>query len=151
MDAVTYPNDEVKQLTPQFVIPLRLHHDDPELAPKYTIKWTPALLTLDKDGVVHQRITGFLGPEEFLASQLLGAGKMYFDLGDYDKALANFSTLERRFAKSTFIPEMTYYRGVAQYKSSHDPKNLRKAYDMLKSSFPDNQWTERAYPYRLID
>jgi hypothetical protein len=33
---------------------------------------------------------------------------------------------------------------------SHDPKNLREAYDELTAKFPTSSWTKQADHYRLI-
>ena len=40
--------------------------------------------------------------------------------------------------------------GVSGYKSSHDPKKLKEAYERLQAEYPESEWTKRAYPYRLI-
>ena len=48
------------------------------------------------------------------------------------------------------MPEAIFLQGVARYKKSGDPKPLKEAYETLTADFPDNEWTKRAYPYRLL-
>jgi TolA-binding protein len=81
---------------------------------------------------------------------LLGVGKTHFENGEYDKALVAFEKLLDRYPKSVCVPEAIFFRGVASYKSKNDPLPLRAAYDKLTAEFPENEWTKRAYPYRLI-
>ena len=47
-------------------------------------------------------------------------------------------------------PEAAFLRGVAGYKSSHDPKELRRAYDLLAAGYPQSEWARRAEPYSAI-
>jgi hypothetical protein len=150
MDAVTYPDSKVAAFIGENLIPLRLAFNDAKFAPKFNVQWTPTLITLDGDGAEHYRTVGFLGPDEFIASQLLGIGKADFDLERFDEALAALSKLIESHPKSKCVPEAIFLRGVALYKSSHDPKPLKAAYEKLQSDFPTSEWTERAYPYRLI-
>lgn len=150
MDAVTYPDQKVIDFVQRHVIPLRVAFNDEKLAPQFNVKWTPTLITVDSQGVEHHRTLGFLPPEDFMASQLLGVGKTYFDLENFDEALTRFNMLLDSFPKNVFVPEALFYRGVALYKSTHDPKHLRHAYDKLTAEYPDNEWTRRAHPYSLI-
>ena len=77
-------------------------------------------------------------------------GKALFDHERFDEAIAHFDTVIEKYLSTQHAPEAIYLRGVAQYKSTHNPKPLREAYDRLTNEFPDNAWTKRAYPYRLI-
>ena len=56
----------------------------------------------------------------------------------------------RDYPKSKAAPEAIFLRGVAGYKSTHDPKPLKAAYEKLQAEYPGNEWTDRAQPYRLI-
>jgi tetratricopeptide (TPR) repeat protein len=151
MDAVTYPTEKVAEFIQGQLIPVRVAFNHEPLAKEFNVKWTPTLVTLDADGKEHHRTVGFLAPDEFVASQLLGAGKMSFDLESFDEAIANFNVLLETYPKSEYAAEAIFFRGVALYKSSHNPKPLREAYDKLTGEYPNTEWTKRAYPYRLIE
>ncbi len=151
MDAVTYPEASVIDFMEKNVVPLRVAFDHKPLSSDFNVKWTPTLVTLDTDGKEHHRTVGFLAPGELIPSLLLGTGKAYFDNGQFDKALKFFEEVISRYPKSASAPEAIFYRGVASYKSTHDGKPLRHAYDKLTAEFPEHEWTKRAYPYRLIE
>jgi tetratricopeptide (TPR) repeat protein len=151
MDAVTYPDEKVTEFLQTRVIPLRVAHNHVPLAQAFAVKWTPTLVTLDQEGREHHRTVGFLGAEELIPSLLLGMGKAYFDAEQFEQAIKVFDELLTKHPKTDSAPEATFVRGVGLYKSSHDPKPLRAAYDKLKAEYPESEWTKRAYPYRLIN
>ncbi|HMK35496.1 MAG TPA: tetratricopeptide repeat protein [Desulfomonilaceae bacterium] len=151
MDAVTYPEEKVARFIQDSVIPVRVMFDHKVLARQFNVKWTPTLITLDADGNEHHRTVGFLGPDEFIASQLLGMGKTFFELEKFDEAIGSFNRLLEKYPKSESAAEAVFFRGVSLYKSSHNPKPLREAYDKLSGEYPNTEWTKRAYPYRLIE
>jgi len=150
MDAVTYPDEAVIKFVGARVIPLRVAFDHKPLSEDFNVKWTPTLVTLDTDGKEHHRTVGFLHPEELIASLLLGIGKTHFERGEFAKAIAAFETLLAEYPQGHAAAEAIFFRGVASYKSTHDPKPLREAYDKLTAEYPASEWTKRAYPYRLI-
>jgi tetratricopeptide (TPR) repeat protein len=150
MDAVTYPDEKVTRFIDQHMIPLRLQSDAQPYAADFNIKWTPSIVTLDAGGREHHRTLGFLAPEELIPSLLLGIGKSCFDIDKFDKALIYFENLLTGYPKSDSAPEALYLQGVCRYKSTKDPKPLKEAYESLDKKFPSNQWTKRAYPYRLL-
>jgi len=53
MNAVAFPDPAVVDFVTNNLIPLRIPADDPELAPRFKVKWTPTLLILDADGIEH--------------------------------------------------------------------------------------------------
>jgi TolA-binding protein len=150
MDAVTYPDDKVISFINENMIPLRIAFDAQPLSTDFNIKWTPALITLDTQGKEHHRTVGFLAPEELLPSLLLGMAKSYFETDRFDEALASLDKLLGEYPKSDSTPEAVYLRGVCRYKSTHDPKPLKAAYEQLEADHPASEWTKRAYPYRLL-
>ena len=150
MDAVTYPTPEVIGFINQNVIPVRVPHDHQTLSKQFQVKWTPTLVTLDPAGNEHHRTVGFLPPEQLIPSLLLGKAKTEFDLDDFPSAIKTLETILGKHPKSGSTPESIYLYGVSLYKNTHDPKPLKEAYEKLKSQFPDNEWTTRAYPYRLL-
>jgi hypothetical protein len=150
MDAVTYPNPKVINFLHQNFIPVRVLFDTKPLASDFNVKWTPTLITLSADGKEHHRTVGFLGPEELVASLLLGLGKLFFDNEKFNEALKHLDKLLSDYAKSDAAPEAIYLRGVCRYKNTHDPKPLKEGYEKLQAEYPSSEWTKRAYPYRLL-
>ena len=112
--------------------------------------WTPTLVTLDIDGKEHHRTVGFLPPEEIIPSLLLGKAKVHFDHDEFQVALKSLEALLKDYPKSGAAPEAIFLRGVCGYKSTHNPKPLKEAYERLQKEYPESEWTKRALPYRLI-
>ena len=81
---------------------------------------------------------------------MLGRGKAEFDLDHFDKAVQCFQEILTRYPKADGAPEAGYYLGVARYKASHDPKELKKGLEILKRDYPGSEWTKRAQVYALI-
>lgn len=150
MEAVTFPQPRVIEFMSEQVIPVRLPHDHKPLAEQFQVKWTPTLITLDGDGKEHHRTVGFLPPEDLMASILLGKAKVYFDRDDFQAALKVLEALLSQFPKSGSAPEAVFLSGVCGYKRTGDPKPLKAAYERLASGYPESEWTQRAYPYRLL-
>jgi hypothetical protein len=150
MDAVTYPDEAVIGFINDRMIPMRIAFDAEPFATDFNVKWTPTVVTLDSDGKEHHRTVGFLAPEDLMASLLLGIGKVHFDTDKFDDALFNLDKITSDYSKSNSAPEAIFFRGVSGYKGSHDPKKLKEAYERLEAEYPDSEWTQRAYPYRLI-
>ena len=150
MDAGTYPEKKVIDYVSSNLVPLLVSFDAEPLAKDFNIKWTPTLITLSKDGKEHHRTVGFLDPDAFIANQILGIGKYHFDNDRFPEALAHFERIMSEFPNSDTMPEAIFLQGVARYKKSGDPKPLKEAYEKLTADFPDNEWTKRAYPYRLL-
>ena len=150
MDAVTYPNENVIEFIQKNMIPLRVAFDAQPLATDFNLKWTPTLITLDADGKEHQRTVGFSPPEELIPSLLLGIAKSYFDRERFSEALSTLDKLIKDYPNSDSVPEALYLQGVSKYKSTHNPKPLKEAYEQLQAKYPSSEWTKRAYPYRLL-
>lgn len=150
MDDLTFSDSGVSAFLEQRTVPLRAAHNDKPLTDKYGIKWTPTILILDGGGAEHHRIVGFLPPEEFIASLLLGSAKTSFDLGDYKGASMLADEILEKHPASPSAPEAVFLRGVCQYKMTRKPASLKEAYERLNSSYPESEWTKRAYPYRLL-
>ena len=150
MDAVTYPDPGVSDFIEDKLIPLKVPYNHQPLSTDFNVKWTPTLVTLDADGKEHHRTVGFLGPEELIPSLLLGVAKVHFDLDQLDTTLANLEALLAGYSKSAAAPEAIYLRGVSRYKSTHEAKPLKEAYELLQAQHPESEWTKRAYPYRLL-
>jgi outer membrane protein assembly factor BamD (BamD/ComL family) len=96
---------------------------------------------------------GYLPPEEFIASLLLGIAKSHFDRQELDKALELLAELLSEYSKSDSAPEAIYLRGVSQYQLNDDHADLsplRQAYDELNQTYPENEWTKRAAVYQAV-
>ena len=55
-----------------------------------------------------------------------------------------------QYPKSDQAPEAIYFQGVARFKSTHDMKPLKEAYEKLKATYPNSAWTKKAYPYSEV-
>jgi len=150
MDAVTYPDEKIVTFVQENFIPLQVAHDTKPLSEDFNIKWTPTLITLGIDGREHHRTVGFLNPKEFIASGLLGLGKFHFDNDRYQEALNLLENLISSHSESENVAEAIFLRGVTRYKLSGERRFLKDAYETLSSLYPDNEWTKRAHPYRLL-
>ena len=150
MGAVTYPDDRVVSFINENMVPLRIQYDAKPFAGDFNIKWTPAIITLDFEGNEHHRTIGFLAPEEFIPSLILGMAKVYFDADKFDHALTSLGTILSDYPDSDSAPEAIYIKGVSLYKSTDDPQPLKEAYEKLRDEYPKSEWTKRAYPYRLL-
>ncbi|GJQ23162.1 MAG: tetratricopeptide repeat protein [Planctomycetia bacterium] len=150
MDTVSYPHKEVIEFINSSLIPLRARSDAQPLATDFNLKWTPTLIILDTEGKEHHRTVGFLSPEELIPSLLLGIAKVHFDLNAFKEALSYMEKILSDFPKSSMAPEAIYLKGVCQYKDTKNPKGLKEAYEQLQAKYPENEWTKRAYPYRLL-
>jgi hypothetical protein len=149
MGAVTYPNEKVADFVMQRMVPLQVGADKP-LAAECKVKWTPTIVVLDYYGKEHHRTVGFFPPEEFIPNLLLGMGKVDFDTDQFGDAIQHFDKLLAEYPKSGAAPEAIYLRGVSGYKSTHDAKPLKEAYEKLKTGYPQSEWTMRAQPYSLL-
>jgi len=150
MDAVTYPEEKVFNFIRENIIPVRVPSDSEPESKDFNVKWTPTLITLDTEGKEHHRTLGFLSVNELIPSLMLGMAKVDFDADRFDKALGKFDRILAEYPRSDSTPEAIYLRGVSGYKSSGDPKALRKAWEKLEAQYPTSAWTKRAYPYRLL-
>ncbi len=150
MDTVTYPEQKVIDFITAHFIPLRLKFDAQPYAADFNVKWTPTMVTLAPDGKEHHRTVGFLAPDELIPSLLLGEAKYHFDNDCFTPALKCLDQVVQQYATSDSTPEAMFLTGVCRYKSTHDAKPLKAAYEQLAAKFPNSEWTKRAYPYRLL-
>jgi hypothetical protein len=150
MDAVTYPNQKVIDFLQERLIPLQLRSNAEPYASDYGVKWTPNILIIDAEGKVYHRAVGFIPPVDFIAWLLLGMGKTFFEKDLFKEALECFETVITEYSYSDSAPEAVFYRGVAQYKSTHLADGLKIAYRVLQEQYPGSNWAKRAYPYWLL-
>ena len=150
MGTVTYPNERVVEFIERHMVPIQVLFDFQPLATNFNIQWTPTVITLDEEGKEHHRTVGFLSPEEFIPSLMLGVAKCHFDRKNFTKAIAMLEEILKDYPKSDAAPEAVYVRGVALYKSTHSADSLKEAYKRLQVEYPSSEWTKRAQPYRLL-
>ena len=150
METVTFPEKEVVGFISGEVIPLRVAHDQKPLSEDFNVKWTPTLVILDGEGREHHRTVGFLPPEEFMASVLLGIGKMHFDNEAFEKAVGVLSRVMDEFPGTGSAPEAVFVKAVAQFKLEKNPSSLKEAWRLLSEKYPESEWAKRALPYRLL-
>ncbi|MEE9543766.1 MAG: tetratricopeptide repeat protein [Thermodesulfobacteriota bacterium] len=150
MGTVSYPNADVVSFVNDNLIPLRVLADAQPISTDFNVNWTPTIVTLDTMGREHHRTLGFLPPEEFIPSLMLGIGKTHFDMGRFDEANSILEELTKKCPQSRAAPEAIYYLGVSSFKIAHDASHLKKAYERLKAEYPDNEWAFRAWPYSLL-
>ena len=117
---------------------------------RFSVKWTPTVVVLDPNGDEHHRFIGFLPPEDFIGQLILGKGKTEFNLENFDEAIQCFQELLVRYPKTDAAPEAQYYLGVAKYKASHDPKELKSNLEILQREYPVSEWAKKAQVYALI-
>jgi tetratricopeptide (TPR) repeat protein len=150
MGAVTYPNAEVVAFVNQNFIPVQVLFDAQPLAGDFNITWTPTMIVLDENGKEHHRAVGFQPPEEFIPFLMVGQGKTYFDLNDFDAAIAQLEKIIKEYPQSAAAPEAVFHLGVSRYKASHNAAPLKEAFEYLKANYPGSEWLKRAQPYSLL-
>jgi TolA-binding protein len=150
MGAVTYPNERVVEYIKRHMVPIQVLSDSQPLATNFNIQWTPTVITLDEEGKEHHRTIGFLSPEEFIPSLMLGTAKCHFDRERFGEAIARIEGILKDYPKSDAAPEAVYLRGVALYKSTQSAEHLKEAYKRLQREYPSSEWAKRAQPYRLL-
>jgi hypothetical protein len=150
MNAVAFPDPAVIDFVNKNLTPLRIPANDPELGPRYKIKWTPTLLFLDAEGVEHYRTLGFYPPEELIPSMLMGMGKARFNAPDRPGAWDCFEKILSDYPADSLAPEAVYLNGVSRYIETHDVANLIGIYDRLAADYSDSPWLIRADPYRFL-
>jgi tetratricopeptide (TPR) repeat protein len=150
MGAVSYPNQEVKDFIAKNMIPVQLLYDKKPESENFNVKWTPTVIVLDPEGHEHNRTVGFLPPDQFIPSLMLGIGKIHFDRDLFEEAISLFDKILERYPASDAAPEAFYLRGVSRFKMSHDAEKLKETYEEIKERYPQSQWARRAEPYDLL-
>jgi hypothetical protein len=145
MDTVTYPDHHVAHFIEEHFIPARVEvKKDPQLMKEYYVAWTPTIVLTNERGTVHYRVEGFLQPRDFVARLSLGAGRYHLDRQKFDQAAGRYEEVAARHPGTNVGAEALYWLGVARYKQSHDPSQLRAAWQRLGNAYPDSEWTERS-------
>lgn len=117
---------------------------------RFGVQWTPTFIVHDPDGKEHHRFVGYVPTDDLLAHLWLGRAKIFYNSDRHGEAIPLFETVLSRHPAAGAAPEAAFLRGVAGYKASHDPKELRRAYDLLVARYPQSEWARRAEPYSAI-
>lgn len=146
MDTVTYPDARVAGFIQQHFVPVKVMvKEDAATAEQYGVTWTPNVIVADAEkGAVHYRVEGFLPAEDFIARLSLGAGRYWLDRGEQAKAIERFQEVAERHKGSDAAAEALYWLGVANYKQSKDPAQLRPSWQKLIETYPNSEWAKRA-------
>lgn len=145
MDTVTYPDSRVSAFVRQHFIPVKIPvREQPEVAASYDVVWTPNVVVADEAGKAHFRIEGYLPPTDFLAQLALGLGRYDLDRQQFAGAIHHFEEVARRHPGSDAAAQALYWLGVARYKDSKDPAQLRPSWEELVRAYPDSEWAKRA-------
>lgn len=144
MDTVTYPDPRVAGFLERHFIPVKVHvKESRDLIEQYLVSWTPNVVLADDHGRVHDRVEGYLPPEDFLARLALGAGRYLLNSKRFAQAAERFEEVAQRHQGSDAGAEALYWLGVACYKQSHDAAQLRPSWQRLAQEYPNSAWTHR--------
>jgi thioredoxin-related protein len=101
MDAVTYPDPRIVDFVNRSCIPLRVSTSSSSPLPaQFRIQYTPTLVLVDGDGKEHDRMVGFVRPEEFIPSVSLSIGKGLFNKGQCERAISFFDKIVAEYPHS---------------------------------------------------
>jgi hypothetical protein len=148
MDAVTYPTEYVTDyIVENFAAWRADFNTETALLRRFIVNWTPALVSLDKNGREHYRLLGFLPPEAFIVHLMLGQAKIAFETSGYTEAAELFDRIVNEHPESEQVPQAIYFHGVSRWKLTKDDSYLDEAAEELKRAFPESEWTMRTNPW----
>ncbi len=153
MNAGPYSDEKVQKFIEEEYIPLKSQcfwKERTELMKRFDIAWTPTFLIQDAIGKVHRKLVGYIPVDDFLAQMKFGKGSVFFEKERHEDAVKWFQKVIDEHAKSGVAPEAVFFRGVAEYKKTHEAAALRRAYDALSERYPQSEWARRAEPYSKI-
>ncbi len=145
MDTVTYSDNRVVSFVGRHFVAVKVPvKEKPEVAASFDVIWTPNVVVGDDAGKAHYRIEGYLPPEDFLAQLALGLGRYRLDRQQFPQAVHHFQEVAERHRGSDHGAQALYWLGVAQYKNTKDPAQLRPSWEKLISDYPASDWAKRA-------
>jgi uncharacterized protein YyaL (SSP411 family) len=145
MDTVTYPDERVSSYAARHFVPVKVMvKEKPDIAAAYDVIWTPNVVVSDETGKSYYRIEGYLPPEEFTAQLALAMGRYQLERQQFAQATHHFQEVAERHRGSDAGAQALYWLGVAQYKSSKDPAQLRPSWEKLIRDYPNSEWAKRA-------
>jgi hypothetical protein len=153
MNTGPYSEPTVADFLNEQFVPVRtlcIWENPTELMRRFGVQWTPTFLVHDPEGAEHHRFVGYVPTDDLFAHLWLGRAKILYDSGRHAEAIPFFENVLLRHPAAGAAPEAAFLRGVTGFKLSHDPRELRKAYDLLIARYPQSEWARRADPYSAI-
>jgi tetratricopeptide (TPR) repeat protein len=145
MDTVTYPDGRISSYIAKHFVPVKVNvREKPDVAAAFDATWTPNVVLADDAGKPHYRIEGYLPPEDFIGQLSLGLGRYYLDRQEWPQAIHHFEEVAKLHGKSDLGAQALYWLGVANYKKSKDPAQLRPSWERLIREYPNSEWAKRA-------
>ena len=145
MDTVTYPDARVASFVKQHFVPAKVMvREQPDVASAHGVIWTPNVVLADPAGKEFHRVEGYLPPEDFVAQLALGVGRADLERNRFAQAAHHFQEVARRHKGTDAAAQALYWLGVASYKQSHDPAQLRAGWEPLLKEYPTSEWARRA-------
>jgi len=144
-----WPDERVVRFVNENFLPARVHvKDDGEafkrFSERFKASWTPTILVLDRDGVEHHRIEGFLPADDLLAQLMLGRAHMAFQQQQWQEAERRFREIVDQLPHTDAAPEALYWVGVAPYKATGDPATLKATARAFSTRYQDSTWAKKA-------
>jgi len=153
MNTGPYSDERVQQFISEEYVALKSQcfwKERTELMKRFDIAWTPTFLFQDSAGKVHRKLVGYIPVGDFLGQLKFGRGIIFFEKERHGEAAAWFQRVVEEHSDSAVAPEAVFFRGVAEYKKTHEAGALRRAWDILSERYPQNDWMRRAEPYSKI-
>jgi TolA-binding protein len=141
---VTYPNAEVARLLNAEFIPVRINtQDQPKVARRFHLMWSPILVALDHRGFPLHRIVGYIPPSEMLAQLHFIRALNEMRSARPANALQIFRQLYNDFPRADVVPEAIYWEGIAAYRQSKNKEDLWVVWRQLAAKYPNSLWAAR--------
>lgn len=146
LESVTYSDGRVDGELSKDFVPLRADIGlVTDLAEKWLVNWTPTLLFLDSGEREHHRVVGYLASDELIGHLYLARGKIAFNNGRYDDAMARFKYVMERHPKFEMGAEAQYWYAIAKYRRLGNKVDvLKEGWKVLRLKFPDSPWSRKA-------
>src|SRR5262245_57106421 len=139
MDTVTYPDTRVADFTTAHFVPVRIPvKANRALVEEFMVSWTPNVVIADDRGRVHFRIVGYLPPDDLVAHLPLGLWRWRLDRPRAAEAAGRVGGVARGHAGTDAGAAALYWLGVARYKATHEPAELRSSWDVLARQYPSS-------------
>lgn len=125
-------------------VPARVEtRDQPDLARRFRVLWTPTLVVLDPEGAPLREVVGYLPPQALLAELALVQSLHDLRAGRVADADAGLRAFRARFGGSHAAPEAMYWEGVARYRATKDKETLWAVWRELVAAYPESTWAAR--------
>ena len=141
---MTYPDPRVEEALNRDFVPVRINtQDQPEIARRFSLMWSPALIGLDRRGFLLRQTAGYLPPGEMLAELAFIRGLHHLRRARPRRALEIFCAIADDFPRSAVVAEAAYWEGIAAYRASKDKEDLWAVWRRLIADHPDTLWAAK--------